>query len=48
MVKILEGKQDADGLKIGIVVSRFNHFITENCSMARWMGSLATAAEIRI
>ena len=29
MVKILEGKQDADGLKIGIVVSRFNNFITE-------------------
>jgi 6,7-dimethyl-8-ribityllumazine synthase len=29
MVKILEGKQDADGLKLAIVVSRFNHFITE-------------------
>lgn len=29
MAKILEGKQDADGLKIGIVVSRFNNFITE-------------------
>lgn len=29
MAKILEGKQDADGLKIGIVVSRFNNFITD-------------------
>ena len=29
MVKILEGNQDAGGLKVGIVVSRFNHFITE-------------------
>ena len=29
MVKILEGKQDADGLKIGIVVSRFNKDITD-------------------
>jgi len=29
MAKILEGKQDADGLKIGIIVSRFNNFITE-------------------
>ena len=29
MVNFLEGKQDARGLKIGVVVSRFNHFITE-------------------
>lgn len=29
MVKILEGEQDAAGMRIGIVVSRFNHFITE-------------------
>jgi 6,7-dimethyl-8-ribityllumazine synthase len=29
MAKILEGKQDAGGLKVGIVVSRFNNFITE-------------------
>ena len=29
MVNILEGKPDANGLKIGIVVSRFNNFITE-------------------
>lgn len=28
MAKIIEGKSDAQGLKIGIVVSRFNHFIT--------------------
>jgi 6,7-dimethyl-8-ribityllumazine synthase len=26
---MLEGKQDASGLQIGIVVSRFNNFITE-------------------
>lgn len=25
----IEGKKDAQGLKIGIVVSRYNHFITE-------------------
>jgi len=29
MSKIIEGKKDAQGLKIGIVVSRCNHFITE-------------------
>ena len=29
MPKIIEGKQDASGLKIGIVVSRFNNFVTE-------------------
>ena len=29
MAKILEGMQDADGLRIGIIVSRFNNFITE-------------------
>ncbi len=29
MTRIIEGKVDARGLKIGIVVSRFNHFITE-------------------
>jgi len=29
MVKFLEGKQDADGIRIGVVVSRFNNFITE-------------------
>jgi 6,7-dimethyl-8-ribityllumazine synthase len=29
MAKVLEGKQDAQGLKIGVVVSRFNHFVTE-------------------
>ena len=29
MSKIIEGKKDALGLKIGIVVSRYNHFITE-------------------
>lgn len=29
MAKIIEGKQDADGFKIAIVVSRFNNFITE-------------------
>lgn len=29
MVKILEGQQDADGMTIGVIVSRFNHFITE-------------------
>jgi 6,7-dimethyl-8-ribityllumazine synthase len=28
-MKIFEGKLDAKGLKIGIVVSRFNHFVTE-------------------
>jgi len=26
---VIEGKLDARGLKIGIIVSRFNHFITE-------------------
>jgi 6,7-dimethyl-8-ribityllumazine synthase len=26
---MIEGKVDAQGLKIGIIVSRFNHFITE-------------------
>lgn len=29
MAKVLEGKRDAQGLKIGVVVSRFNHFVTE-------------------
>ncbi len=29
MANILEGKPDAQGLKIGIVVSRFNNFVTE-------------------
>ena len=29
MPKIIEGKLDARGIKIGIVVSRFNNFITE-------------------
>jgi 6,7-dimethyl-8-ribityllumazine synthase len=29
MSKIIEGRKDAQGLKIGIVVSRYNHFITE-------------------
>jgi 6,7-dimethyl-8-ribityllumazine synthase len=29
MSNLLEGKKDARGLKIGIVVSRFNHFVTE-------------------
>ncbi len=29
MAKFLEGKQDASGLKLGIIVSRFNNFITE-------------------
>ena len=30
MVKTLEGDQNARGLRIGIVVSRFNEFITDN------------------
>lgn len=29
MANVLEGKKDAHGLKIGIVVSRFNGFVTE-------------------
>jgi 6,7-dimethyl-8-ribityllumazine synthase len=29
MANVLEGKKDAHGLKIGIVVSRFNNFVTE-------------------
>ena len=29
MVTVLDGKKDAHGLKIGIVVSRFNDFVTE-------------------
>ena len=29
MAKVLEGKKDAQGLKIGIIVSRFNNFVTE-------------------
>jgi 6,7-dimethyl-8-ribityllumazine synthase len=29
MTKIIEGKLDARGIKIGIIVSRFNNFITE-------------------
>jgi 6,7-dimethyl-8-ribityllumazine synthase len=29
MPKVLEGKKDAHGLKVGIVVSRFNNFVTE-------------------
>ena len=28
--KIIEGKKQARGLKIGIIVSRYNSFITEN------------------
>ena len=30
MAKFIEGNLDASGLKIGIVVSRFNVFITEH------------------
>jgi len=29
MAKMIEGKLDARGIKIGIIVSRFNNFITE-------------------
>ena len=29
MAKFLEGKPDASGLKVGVIVSRFNNFITE-------------------
>ena len=29
MTKIIEGKLDARGIKIAIIVSRFNNFITE-------------------
>jgi len=29
MAQVLDGKQDARGLNVGIVVSRFNNFITE-------------------
>jgi 6,7-dimethyl-8-ribityllumazine synthase len=29
MANVLDGKKDAHGLKIGIVVSRFNNFVTE-------------------
>lgn len=29
MTKIIEGKLDAQGIKIGIIVSRFNNFITQ-------------------
>lgn len=29
MPLIIEGKKQADGLKLGIIVSRYNHFITE-------------------
>lgn len=29
MANVLEGKKDAHGLKIGIIVSRFNNFVTE-------------------
>lgn len=29
MAQVLDGKKDAQGLRIGIVVSRFNNFITE-------------------
>ncbi|HEY5543806.1 MAG TPA: 6,7-dimethyl-8-ribityllumazine synthase [Candidatus Binatia bacterium] len=29
MANVVEGTKDARGLKIGIIVSRFNHFVTE-------------------
>ncbi|MFQ5683202.1 MAG: 6,7-dimethyl-8-ribityllumazine synthase [Candidatus Binatia bacterium] len=29
MAKVIEGKLDASGMKFGIIVSRFNNFITE-------------------
>ena len=29
MANVLEGTKDAHGLRIGIIVSRFNHFVTE-------------------
>jgi 6,7-dimethyl-8-ribityllumazine synthase len=29
MAQVIEGKVDARNLKVGIIVSRFNHFITE-------------------
>ena len=35
MANILEGKPDAQGLKIGIVVSRFNNFVTEQLARRR-------------
>ena len=30
MVKIIEGDQNARGLRFGVVVSRFNDFVTSN------------------
>ena len=44
MGKIIEGKSDAQGLKIGIVVSRFNHFITEKLLDGALDGFRAMAA----
>ncbi|HEY7321452.1 MAG TPA: 6,7-dimethyl-8-ribityllumazine synthase [Candidatus Binatia bacterium] len=29
MAQVIEGKRDARGIKVGIIVSRFNNFITE-------------------
>ncbi|MBI2360715.1 MAG: 6,7-dimethyl-8-ribityllumazine synthase, partial [Deltaproteobacteria bacterium] len=29
MGRVIEGKVDAKGMRIGIIVSRFNHFVTE-------------------
>ena len=38
MANVIEGKLDAHGMKLAIIVSRFNNFITENCSQGRWTG----------
>ena len=33
----LEGKLVANNMKVGIVVARFNEFITTNCWAVPWM-----------
>ena len=35
-MKIYEGKLSADGIKVGIVVARFNEFITSKLLSERW------------
>ena len=35
-VKVLEGMLNAQGLRFGIVVSRFNEFFTSSCWGGHW------------
>jgi len=44
-IKAMEGKLNAAGLRFGVVVSRFNAFITERLLQGTWDGLLRAGAE---